>query len=259
MMAPAHVLRRYLLVVLLLPSFLLACARAFAWWSECESWSVDRWRSELHSLFSHLHSTIRQSFITNYAHPSAPPPGNSFTNAKPPAEQRHIDEKGIVRNANGDPIHGGSTATMVVMVKDANGAGANLITANVGDSTAFLVPTRGTWDFLSVDHGPENQDEWVRVNTSQEEAHQFQTKLLFVYDKTNVYRKYECPNVFLPDGTKDQQYVANPSVAHRQRRDDVGGRYQCGGLISLSSCLSGSVGATAFTRRTFGTSRRCTP
>jgi hypothetical protein len=52
-----------------------------------------------------------------------------FTNAKPPAESRHIDERGIVRNANGDPIHGGSTATLVVMVKDANGAGANLITA----------------------------------------------------------------------------------------------------------------------------------
>jgi len=31
-----------------------------------------------------------------------------------------------------------------------------------------------------------------------------------VYDKTNVFRKYECPCVFLPDGTKDQQFVANP-------------------------------------------------
>lgn len=171
---------------------------------------MDRWRTELASLFSHLHSTIRQSFISNYANPSAPAPTNSFTNAKPPAEHRHIDEKGIVRNANGDPIHGGSTATLVVMVKDLNGGGASLITANVGDSTGFLVPTRGTWDFLSVDHGPENQDEWVRVNTSAEEAHRYQTKLMFVYDKTNVFRKYECPCVFNHDGTKDQQYVANP-------------------------------------------------
>lgn len=171
---------------------------------------MDRWRSELHALFTHLHETIRQSFITNYASPAAPPPANSFTNAKPPPEQRFIDERGIVRNANGDPIHGGSTATMVVLVKDATGGGATLITANVGDSTGFLVPTRGTWDFLSVDHGPENQDEWVRINTSAEEAHLYSTKLLFVYDKTNVFRKYECPCVFLPDGTKDQQYVANP-------------------------------------------------
>lgn len=177
---------------------------------DCESWSVDRWRTELPALFGHLHTSIRQAFISNYASPNAPAPTNAFTNAKPAAESRHIDARGIVRNANGDPIHGGSTATVVVMVKDANGAGANLITANVGDSTAFLVPTRGTWDFLSVDHGPENQEEWERVNTSVEESHLYQTKLLFVYDKTNVYRKYECPNVFLGDGTKDQQYVANP-------------------------------------------------
>ncbi len=199
--------------------------------SECEHWSVDRWRSALNDLFSHLHNTIRASFIANFGSVSAPVPGHAFNNAKPPAEQRHIDSRGIVRNAAGDPIHGGSTATLVVMVKDANGeGGANLITANVGDSTAFLVPTRGTWDFLSVDHGPENQDEWVRVNTGAGSAaaasaaasgsctaegivppaDAYPTKLLFVYDKTNVFRKYECPCVFLPDGTKDQQYVANP-------------------------------------------------
>ena len=172
---------------------------------------MDRWRTTLTDLFSHLHSTIRQSFIANFGAASAPAPGHSFTNSKPPAEQRHIDARGIVRNANGDPIHGGSTATLVVMVKDANGGGATLITANVGDSTAFLVPTRGTWDFLSVDHGPENQDEWVRINSpASPESAQYPTKLLFVYDKTNVFRKYECPSVFLPDGTKDQQYVANP-------------------------------------------------
>ena len=104
---------------------------------------MDRWRTTLTDLFSHLHSTIRQSFIANFGAASAPAPGHSFTNSKPPAEQRHIDARGIVRNANGDPIHGGSTATLVVMVKDANGGGATLITANVGDSTAFLVPTRG--------------------------------------------------------------------------------------------------------------------
>lgn len=171
---------------------------------------MDRWRTALPELFTHLHSTIRQCFIANFGSASAPAPGNSFTNSKPPAEQRHIDAKGIVRNANGDPIHGGSTATLVVMVKDQNGSGATLITANVGDSTAFLVPTRGTWDFLSVDHGPENQDEWVRVNTCPNESAAYPTKLMFVYDKTNVFRKYECPSVFLPDGTKDQQYVANP-------------------------------------------------
>lgn len=184
--------------------------------NECESWSVDRWKTELNSLFSLLHATIRQSFLTPYTGTlptgsAAPAPGDAFSNTRPPQEQRHVDEKGIVRNAAGDPIHGGSTATVVVMIRDDSLDSATIITANVGDSTAFLVPNRGKlWDFLSVDHGPENQDEWVRVNVSAEESHRYTTKLLFVYDKTHVFRKYECPCVFLPDGTKDQAYVANP-------------------------------------------------
>lgn len=39
---------------------------------------------------------------------------------------------------------------------------------------------------------------------------QYPEKLLFVYDKTNVFRKYECPPVFTDDGAKDQTFVANP-------------------------------------------------
>lgn len=39
---------------------------------------------------------------------------------------------------------------------------------------------------------------------------QYPEKLLFVYDKTNVFRKYECPSVFTDDGAKDQTFVANP-------------------------------------------------
>ena len=38
----------------------------------------------------------------------------------------------------------------------------------------------------------------------------YPTKLLFVYDKANVCRKYECPLVFLDDGTKDPKFVKNP-------------------------------------------------
>jgi len=38
----------------------------------------------------------------------------------------------------------------------------------------------------------------------------FQKKLLFVYDKTSVFRKYECPPVFLDNGKKDPKFIANP-------------------------------------------------
>lgn len=38
----------------------------------------------------------------------------------------------------------------------------------------------------------------------------YPVKLLFVYDKTNVSRKYECPSVFRDDGVKDPRFVQNP-------------------------------------------------
>jgi hypothetical protein len=41
-------------------------------------------------------------------------------------------------------------------------------------------------------------------------ADEYPHKLLYVYDKTNVFRKYECPLVFLENGTKDPVFVQNP-------------------------------------------------
>jgi serine/threonine protein phosphatase PrpC len=84
------------------------------------------------------------------------------------------------------------------------------VSANVGDSTALLLPPpfRGKYEFLTVDHGPESQEEYMRVRNLKKE--EYPEKLLFVYDKTNVFRKYECPSVFNEDGTKDQTFVANP-------------------------------------------------
>lgn len=61
---------------------------------------------------------------------------------------------------------------------------------------------------LTVDHGPENHEEWTRVHNLPAETHPI--KLLFVYDKTNVFRKYECPEVFLPTGQLDEKLSKNP-------------------------------------------------
>jgi serine/threonine protein phosphatase PrpC len=89
------------------------------------------------------------------------------------------------------------------------------ITANCGDSTALLIKLGGTlpetkehFAHLTEDHGPENDVEYARVAALPED--EYPTKLLFVYDKTSVFRKYECPLVFRPDGQKDQKYVNNP-------------------------------------------------
>jgi hypothetical protein len=189
---------------------------------------VNEWRQRLTALFAYLHDFIRDKFIELSNPPVSSPTPSVFS--PPPSQpqyafpsptgtdtaRRYVDEKGIVRTTGGDPVHGGSTSTLVVMVKDENGSGATLITANVGDSTALLVPspckvhnvTQNKYEFLTVDHGPENSDEFARVHALPASTHP--QKLLFVYDKTNVFRKYECPAVFLDDGTKDQTYVGNP-------------------------------------------------
>lgn len=166
--------------------------------SECESWSIDEWKSHLHDLFLHMHQTIRNKFIEhNSAH------GHT--------EQRHIDDKGIVRTANNDPVHGGSTCTIVVLIKSSNNKSATIISANVGDSTSLLLPVNkldapsNLYEFLSTDHGPEASEEFMRIKQMN-----ISTRLLLVYDKTTVMRKFECPTVFNEDGKRDEQLVSNP-------------------------------------------------
>ena len=58
------------------------------------------------------------------------------------------------------------------------------------------------------DHGPDSDTEWRRIH--ELDAQQYPNKLLFVYDKNNVFKKYTCPRVFRADGVKDPVYVDNP-------------------------------------------------
>jgi len=120
-----------------------------------------------------------------------------------------IDEKGIVRTPTGDPVHGGTTGSLVCLVRNPDSS-VVLITANVGDSTCLIAPRGGggNYQFLTVDHGPESKDEYMRVKALDSSL--YPQKLLFVYDKTSVFRKYECPSVFLEDGNKDPTFVTNP-------------------------------------------------
>merc|ERR1719273_2964299 len=48
-----------------------------------------------------------------------------------------IDERGIVRKANGLPIHGGTTASISVVVRKENGE-QYVVTAYVGDSDVII-------------------------------------------------------------------------------------------------------------------------
>ena len=174
-----------------------------------DAWSVQDWCAHLHALFERMHDAIKARFLEE------PETANTAVNALA-GGKRYTDDKGIVRSANGDPVHGGSTATIIVMIKERGAGGdaatatsATIITANVGDSTALLLPASSDYSFLSVDHGPENPDEYARIASLPSSLHPL--KLLFVYDKTNQLRKYDCPLVFLPSSQeRDPVYVSNP-------------------------------------------------
>jgi hypothetical protein len=154
-----------------------------------ERWSVEEWHRQLHSLFDTIHRNIRDRFLhekpaaipatlaspsSTTSTPTSATSGNGNANgtgagvsslsgapaspAKSATSRRYVDEKGIVRAANGDPIHGGTTGSMVVSIRrdtDADGSAEfpfTIITANVGDSTALLCPqpTKGKYEFLTV-------------------------------------------------------------------------------------------------------------
>mmetsp|Transcript_12595 Transcript_12595/g.30987 ORF Transcript_12595/g.30987 Transcript_12595/m.30987 type:complete len:362 (-) Transcript_12595:442-1527(-) len=161
---------------------------------EIERWGVDTWQKQLQGLFALIHNKIREEFLSQMD--KTPGPGG-----------RVKDANGIVRNSCGDPIHGGTTASVIVACKEEDGT-YTVIGANTGDSTAVLVSEDGSFDFLSMDHGPDNDLEFKRIQALDEK--EFPRKLIFVYDKAKCYKKYECPRVFLPDGTKDPKYVQNP-------------------------------------------------
>ena len=87
-----------------------------------------------------------------------------------------------------------------------------IISANVGDSDAMLLSPGlpQQWFSLTEDHGPDSVSEYQRVQAIPADI--CPHKLLFVYDKTNVYKKFLCPLVFKPDasGTRDPIFVQDP-------------------------------------------------
>lgn len=166
-----------------------------------EHWSVDEWKHRLADLFDRMHTDIRVKFLADSGN------GGSGSESFLDGEKRSADEKGIVRASNGDPIHGGTTSTLVVLIRSKDKA--TIITANVGDSTALLLPSKSSkCEFLTVDHGPESPEEYARIAAL--DTKHYPCKLLLVYDKTNVFRKYECPCVFASNGEKDPLFVNNP-------------------------------------------------
>jgi len=174
-------------------------------WKECLKWTNEEWKKNMVEMFNMLHQSIREAFVNLEKKSRISNQANT---------DNVLDSKGVIRKSTGYPMHGGTTASVVVTLDLPTERKA--ICANVGDSDALLIPldqkllpdVRRNYVHLSVDHGPDNASEFARIAALPKED--FPQKLVFIYDKSNVFRKFECPKVFLPSGVRDPEYVRNP-------------------------------------------------
>jgi len=177
-------------------------------WQKCKGWSDQEWTTQMTSFYHHLHQKVREEFIQLEM--------NRRKSNKLPTTG--IDDHGVVRKSSGFPVHGGTTCTIVCVIRTKTKW--RIVCSNTGDSDALLLsrkPSKLPHDnnkckHLSVDHSPDNADEYLRIKELPTD--EYPTKLLFIYDQANTCRKFECPIVFLEDGTKDPKYVKNPWGNH---------------------------------------------
>lgn len=179
----------------------------------CQYWDKAEWTGRINQLFQQMHESLRDKMVkNNYDGIDAKP------NAANVEAGRFVDQNGVVRQINGDPIHGGTTglffvefdfyiASIVACVWQQNGTRL-VVSANVGDTDVILMDNTSNWKRMSEDHGPDSASEWLRINNL--DSSKYPVKLLFVYDKASVFRKAACPLVFLNTGEKDPIYASNP-------------------------------------------------
>ena len=159
----------------------------------CEGWSEDHWRLQLVQLFRDMHEAIRTRFLIP---PADGAPLLSLSLSLLPSDREDelfLDSLRTVRDGTGQPVRGGTTASVVVEVV----ASQTLITANVGDSGVLLFGPSSSPTFLSEDHGPDNPEEFRRIE--RDFAHT-PYRLRLVYTRYGRPQE-EWPSIFEPDGT----------------------------------------------------------
>jgi serine/threonine protein phosphatase PrpC len=160
----------------------------------CIDWSVDEWKSQLTELFDTIHEEIRKGLISNGAF--------RFADLSSPHR--------VVRSADGFPINGGTTGTVVVQLLRSDGS-TTVISANVGDSSAMISYQDGTgvdkFELLTVDHAPENEDEFKRI--SELPSAEYPVKLLLVYDVPRIPQRFNYPLVWPKDPKLDKNPWGN--------------------------------------------------
>lgn len=179
-------------------------------WRQAKEWSDQQWTTQMETLYEDIHTQIRHEFVKLEI--------LRRKQSKMPTTNVWDDDRKVVRKSSGFPVHGGTTCTIVCIIRTESKW--RIVSSNTGDSDALLLsrkPSRLLRDnakqkHLSVDHSPDNASEYLRIKRLPTDA--YPTKLLFVYDKANTCRKFECPIVFCEDGTKDPKYVRNPWGNH---------------------------------------------
>lgn len=171
--------------------------------SVCKYWTDKEWHVQLTLLFDAIHEAIRACFLSK-----------GFFRFADQTPQR------VVRNADGKFVNGGSTGTVVVELCRPDGS-STVISAWVGDSSAMIIfpdgvdpapsadePVSATkspkYRLLTEDHAPENKAEFIRISELPDS--EYQCKLLLVYEKLCVPRRYEHPLVW----PKDPKLERNP-------------------------------------------------
>lgn len=169
---------------------------------EMVSWTEKQWRIGFTRLFEKIHSVMRTQFekLEKRKRIDAEDP---LTNI--------IDEKGIVRHSDNKAVHGGTTASFAVLIR--NEKGQSFVTAHVGDSEIILVkessPQNPGYEIITTGHRVLNAAEYKRVQDLPDEH--YPIKLQFVYHIHAIRNPSLLPKVFYPDGRINTKITSNPA------------------------------------------------
>jgi len=170
--------------------------------NEMPLWNRQKWEDGMKQLFTKIHKVIRETFVKMEQKQRA--------DMKPKTDVPVVDGKGIPRHSDGKPIHGGTTATVVVVMRTKTDQ--YLVTAHVGDSEAVLCKVGDNTKFELCFHGHRalNMSENNRIRAL--DPKDYPVKLQLVYDLDSIHDPDLLPKVYLPDGTINTRLSQNPTA-----------------------------------------------
>ena len=173
----------------------------FAQAKELPLWSKEQHTTNMKKLFVEIHSTMKELFQTK------------------------------------DWKSGGTTATIVVVIHNDDGS-SDIITTNVGDSTAMVFREDSKYEFLSENHNPDLKEECDRIRNL--DSKEYPEKLRLVYETSNGDKE-----IYDKEGNKIQKFLSPNAWGYGLRRinvrDDKGTR-AVGGNDEIRIAMTRSLG-----------------